>query len=354
MDNFSQYLQNIQTSQGIQQYSNQLQQTALEKIQESNAPFQDIGSALIGESIREVGGALLKNVVSKAGDAIMNTSKGLLRNAMEKAGIDSDTIEQTLQGNLGQAMKSKVSDLLDQAKGKAQGLVEDVQNQAEGLLDNVQGQASNLMDDLQGQASSLLESAQSQAQGLLSNVKSQAQDLLDNASDTVQNTIDTATNQAQSYVSDLQNTASNTIDDLTQRASNISDILQSQPPPPQQSELQQTQDTQTNQNLSDNQPEFEDSTGDLLEPSNASISSEFIPKQPAVAGDIGADVGAEAGADVGAEIAGAEVGAIAVPGVGEVLGPLIALGAGLAFLFGHSDDSTPPPLPFINPTEQFL
>lgn len=341
MDNFSQYLQNIQTSQNMKEYSQQLQQTALEKIQEARAPYQDIGTALIGESIREVGGALLKNVVSKASDAIMNTSKGLMRNAMEKAGIDSDTIEQTLSGNIGQAMKSKVSDLLDQVKGKAQSVVEDVQDQAQGLLENVQGKASGLMDDLQGQASNVLENAQSQAQGLLENVQSKAQDLLDNASDTVQNTIDTATNQAQSYVSDLQNTASNTIDDLTQRASNISDILQSQPQQPPQ-------------NLSDNQPEFEDSTGDLLEPSsNASLSSEFIPKEPIV-GDIGSEVGVEAGSEVGVEVGSEVAGALAVPGLGEVLGPIIALGAGLGFLFGHSDDSTPASLPFLNPTEQFL
>lgn len=314
MDNFSQYLQNIQTSQGMKEYSQQLQQTALEKIQESNMPYQDIGTALIGESIREVGGALLKNVVSKAGDAIMNTSKGLLRSAMEKAGIDSDTIEQTLSGNLGTAMKSKVSDLLDQAKGKAQGLVEDVQGQAEGLLENVQTKAQSLLDD---------------------------------ASNTVQNTIDTATSQAQSYVSDLQNTATNTIDDLTQRASNISDILQSQPLSQSSSPLQQTQEQNTNQNLSDNQPEFEDSTGDLLEQSNKPISSEFVSSETA-------DVGADVGASVGADVAGAEAGALAIPGVGEVLGPLIALGAGLGFLFGHSSDSTPPPLPVINPSEQFI
>jgi len=319
MDQFSQYLQNIQTSQGIQQYSNQLQQTALEKIQESNIPYQDIGSALIGESIREVGGALLKNVVSKAGDAIMNTSKGLLRNAMEKAGIDADTIEQTLQGNLGVAMKSKVSDLLEQAKSKGQGLLEDVQDQAQGLLENVQSKAQGLLDD---------------------------------ASNTVQNTIDTATSQAQSYVSDIQNTATNTIDDLTQRASNISDILQSQPIPQSSSPLQQTQQQETNQNLSDNQPEFEDSTGDLLEPpSNVSLSSEFVAN-PAT--EATADVGADVSASVGADVVGAEAGALAIPGVGEVLGPLIALGAGLGFLFGHKDDSTPPPLPFVNPSEQFI
>jgi hypothetical protein len=303
MDNFSQYLQNIQNSQGMKEYSQQLQQTALEKIQESNIPYQDIGTALIGESIREVGGALLKNVVSKAGDAIMNTSKGLMRSAMEKAGIDSDTIEQTLQGNLGSAMKGKVSDLLEQAKGKAQGVLEDVQGKA--------------------------------------------QELLDDASNTVQNTIDTATNQAQSYVNDIQNTATNTIDDLTQRASNISDILQSQQISPQESQLQQTQQQETNQNLSENEPEFEDTTGDLLEQSNKPISSEFISSETA-------DVGADVGASVGADVVGAEAGALAIPGFGEVLGPLIALGAGLGFLFGHKDDSTPASLPFINPSEQFI
>ena len=138
---FSQYFSSIQNDETIKEYQAQLQSLSLQKQQEAAQPFQDIGMALVGESAREIGGAIVKNVIDKGKNYIMNQSKSLMKDAMEKVGIDGDTIEQTLQGNLGAAMKGKVSDLLDAAKSKGESGLSDIKSQGESLLNEVQNKA---------------------------------------------------------------------------------------------------------------------------------------------------------------------------------------------------------------------
>ena len=117
--------------------------------------------------------------------------KDALRTKMKDAGIDDDTINSTLEGDLNldtltnkvssliSKAKSTAQDLANQAQSKAEGLVSDLKSQAQDFVSQAQSKAEGVVSDLQSQAEGIVSQVQSQAEGIVSQVQSQAENLVD-------------------------------------------------------------------------------------------------------------------------------------------------------------------------------
>lgn len=142
------YLNALQVSKYVDDLRNMQSEMGLEKKEE----LKSTGALLTSEGSREAIMTAVKNFAVDKG-------KDVARDALTKAGVDKDVIDNVLSGDVTD-VKGKVQDLLSQAKAK----VDEVKTQAQDLLDNSKSTISENVTTLQEAG----EEGLGQIQGLVS------------------------------------------------------------------------------------------------------------------------------------------------------------------------------------------
>jgi uncharacterized protein YjbJ (UPF0337 family) len=120
MEDSFKYLNSLQVSKYVDDLRNMQSEMGLEKKEEEKST----GALLTSEGSREAIMSAVKNFAVDKG-------KEVARDALTKAGVDKDVVDNVLKGDPTD-IKSKVQDLLSQAKTK----VDEVKTQAQELVDN--------------------------------------------------------------------------------------------------------------------------------------------------------------------------------------------------------------------------
>jgi hypothetical protein len=316
MDDMQGYLGALQSTQMAQELFNQKLELLQQK-KESTLPLSEMFTAEGGKSLLEQGF-----------NAIKNSAKDFARAKMKEAGIDDDTINSVLQGNFTDAIQSKVTDLINQAKSTGEEAVSQVRGAIEGAVD----EASTTLQNLSNQVSSTIEDAQ----GMLT-------DTIDNISSTVRDNIATAqgiqddlTAQALQEYNPSISLGEISLSDIETNTSNLFQRFMSSVTP-------QVQDVEM-VNMANISAGAESSLSDITSSFSNLLSGGGQQISEAVSGV--SDV-----ADVATGAALEGIGAAA-----DFLGPIGAI-AGLALgIFGIVESEKTPEIqqPILNPSAQFL
>jgi hypothetical protein len=261
---------------------------------------------------------ILEKGVEFAKEAGVNAVKNFARGKMQEAGVDDETINSVLEGDLTNV--SKISSLINVGKQKALDIAKTKMQEA-GVDDDTI--SSILKGDFNGAVKAKVDEAISKAQ----DIKTQLSDSIDNVSSELKQTISTSQGIAddlkaqamQEYNSFRINTGE--IPSLTENESFLSGIgnrllnMVGPPPPPQDIELV-------------------DMGSQLGKPAVSAV--------PEV--DTGADIGASI-AEVGADV-----------GIGELLGPIGLVAGLIGGIVGIVEGEKKPDIPqgILNASEQFL
>lgn len=271
-------------------------------------------------SLGESGKMILEKGVEFAKEAGVNAVKNFARGKMQEAGVDDETINSVLEGDLTNV--SKISSLINVGKQKALDIAKTKMQEA-GVDDDTI--SSILKGDFNGAVKAKVDEAISKAQ----DIKTQLSDSIDNVSSELKQTISTSQGIAddlkaqamQEYNSFRINTGE--ISSLTENESFLSGIgnrllnMVGPPPPPQDIELV-------------------DMGSQLGKPAVSAVP----------------EAGVDTGADIGASIA--EVGADV--GIGELLGPIGLVAGLIGGIVGIAEGEKKPDIPqgILNASEQFL
>jgi hypothetical protein len=148
MEDSMKYLNSLQVSKYVDDLRNMQSEMGLEKKEEEKST----GALLTSEGSREAIMSAVKNFAVDKG-------KEVARDALTKAGVDKDVVDNVLKGDPTD-IKSKVQDLLSQAKTK----VDEVKTQAQELVDNSKSTIAENVTTLQEAG----EEGLGQIQGLVS------------------------------------------------------------------------------------------------------------------------------------------------------------------------------------------
>lgn len=321
------YFGALQTSQMAQELLNQKLELLQQK-KESTLPLSEMLTAEGGKSLLEQGFNTIK-------ENAMNAAKEFARSKMKEVGIDDDTISGLLKGDFTDAIKSKVSNLIDTAKSTGEEAISQVKGTVEGAIDEATGTVEGLANQLKGTVED--------AQGMIS-------DSLDNITSTVRQNIATA----QGIADDLKaqaiqeyNASGNmgeiSLSDVDTNTSNLFQrFMNYAAPEPQDIEM-----------VDMAAPETSDITtgiSDILSSGQEALSGLTSGVSEAISGATEAVSGvSEAASVAGGALEGLAVGA-------DFLGPVGAL-AGLALgIFGISEAEKSQEIqqPILNPSTQFL
>jgi phage-related protein len=361
------YIDALQSTQFSQELVNQGLEMAQER-KEATLPLSELG---LGEGIK-IFGEQAFTFLKQQGTQVI---KDALRSKMKDAGIDDDTINSTLEGDLSlDNITSKVGSLISKAKSTAQDLVSQAQSKVEGTVSDLQSQAQDLVGQVQSQAEDLVGQVQSQVGGLRQTIT----DSLDNLDTTVRSNIidaqgiqdDLVSQSLQQYNSIIRAGQSSLVETETGTSnvlSRISNFFQPQTIQPQDIEMVNFADvapevssTIAPEISSTIAPTISDLVGassNILSGVSETISSAISGATSAVSGATSAISGVT-GATTGA-IEGA-TGALEGLGAGlDFSGALAPIGAILGIIGGivgvvEGDKPAQEQLPILNPSSQFL
>ena len=339
MDDFNQYIQSLS---GVNSSDSEAQSlisekmSAWDKLQETK---DSIASPFLMEGLMK-GGSVITNYISSNA---VNYSKNIAREYMQNAGVDDSDIEQVLQGNVGNLMKSKVSNLINKAKGKAQDKFENLKTDTQKQFEQAQNDVQEQVDKVKGDTTGEFEDVGD----LLEAPKTLMKSVQQNQQETTQS------KPIQEEGEELQ--------DMTGRAIPEPEIGEEIPRlgegeiPSQEQALAMAQQAPK---PSPTQEDLPEGAGSIeQQPITESLTPEAAPAAETGA-DVGAEVGAstaeigtEAGVEAGLDAAGAALEA--EPGIGTVIGSVLLIGGGLAGILSGIDKHEQQPA-FLNPSTQFL
>jgi len=142
------YLNALQSTQ----FSKELVNQGLEMAQQKRETIMPLSELSLGEGIKSLGEQAYTYVKEQGTQMV----KDALRSKMQEVGIDDETINSTLEGDLSlDNIASKVSSLISKAKSTAQDLVGQAQSKVEGVVSDIQTQAEGVVSDIQTQAQEL-------------------------------------------------------------------------------------------------------------------------------------------------------------------------------------------------------
>jgi hypothetical protein len=273
-------------------------------------------------ALGESGKMILEKGVEFAKEAGVNAVKNFARGKMKEAGVDDETINSVLEGDLTNV--SKISSLINVGKQKALDIAKTKMQEA-GIDDDTI--SSILKGDFSGAVKAKVDEAISKAQDL----KTQLSDSIDNVGTELKQTISTSQGIAddlkaqamQEYNSFRINTGE--IPSLTENESFLSGI--------------------GNRLLNMVGPAPAPPPGDIeLVDMGSQLGKPAVSAVPEASVDTGADIGASI-AEVGADV-----------GIGELLGPIGIVGGLIGGLVGLIEGEKKPNVPqgILNPSEQFL
>lgn len=329
------YLNALQSTQMSSELINQGLEMAQQK-REATMPLSELS---LGEGAKALG----EQVLSYAKTQGTQLVKDAIRSKMKDAGIDEDTINSTLEGDLNlDTLTSKVGSLISKAKSSAQDLVGQAQSKVEGAV-----------SDLQSTAQDLVGQAQSQVEGL----KQTLTDSLDNIDTTVRSNIadaqgiaDDLTSQALQEYNSIRNITEPTLMEAETGTSNlfsrVSNFFQSQPAQPSEIEMV---------NFADVAPEVSSTIAPEIGASIApELSTTLSSASEAVTGAVSSAVSSASEAVTGA-VAGLEGVSAGLDATG-ILAPLGAIASVALGIFGivEAEKSPQEQAPILNPSSQFL
>lgn len=351
------YLDALQSTQFSKELINQGLEMAQQKREETTLPISELS---LGEGIKSLGEQAFSYVKQQGTQMV----KDALRSKMKDAGIDDETINSTLEGDLNlETLTSKVGSLITKAKSTAQDLVSQAQSKVEGVVSDIQSQAQDLVGQAQTQAEGLVDQVQSQVEGLGQTLT----DSLDNITSTVRSNIsdaqgiaDDLTSQAMQEYNVASRIGEPTLMEAETGTSNIvsriSNFFQSPQPQPQDIEMV---------DFSDLAPEVSSTIAPELSSTIAPAINDLVSTgsniasglSDAVSGAIGGVSEAVSGATGAIE---GTVGALEGIGAGlDMSGALAPIGAILGIVGGivgifEGEKSPQEQAPILNPSSQFL
>lgn len=290
-------------------------QTQLQK-NEVLMPFSELA---LGES----GKMILEKGVEFAKEAGVNAVKNFARGKMQEAGIDNDTINTILEGDL--TNLSKVSSLVNVAKQKALDVAKTKMKEA-GVDDDTAN--SILKGDFNQAVKAKVDEAISKAK----DIKSQVTDSIDNVGSELKQSIATS----QGIADDLKAQAMQEYNSFRIDAGDMPTLMENEG--------------------------FFSGIGNRLinamtqqapaQPQDIELvdMASIPPKAPIVT------TATDATVDTGADIAGGVADLAVEAGIGEILGPIGLIGGLIGGIVGIIEGEKKPQVPqgILNPSEQFL
>ena len=310
------YFNALQATDFSQQLTNQKLQIEQQK-REALMPLSELS---LGEGVKVLGEKAIEFAKSQGTQIV----KDAVRSKLQEAGVDEDTINSTLEGDLTlDNLTSKVGSLISQAQTKAQGVVSDIQSQAEGIMSDIQSQAQGLkqtftdsLDNLQ----STVKSNIADAQGVMDDLSSQA----------LQEYNTMRSNFVEPSLMETETGTSNLI-------SKVSNFFQS--PQVQPTDIEMVNFAEGAPEVSSIAPEI----GDVLSSGSKLLSGATDAVSGAVSGATEAVTGGLEGLSAGLDTTG-----ILAP-----LGALLSVGLGI-FGIVESEKSPQEQGSILNPSSQFL
>ena len=322
------YFNALQATDFSQQLTNQKLQLEQQQ-REGLLPLSELG---LGEGIKVLGEKAIEFAKSQGTQLV----KDAVRSKLKDAGVDEDTINSTLEGDLSlDNLTSKVGSLISQAQTKAQGVVSDIQTQAEGMISDIQSQVGGVVSDIQSQAEGLKQTFTDSLDNLQSTVKSNISD--------AQGVMDDLSSQAlQEYNTMRSNFIEPTLMETETGTSNliskVSNFFQS--PQVQPTDIEMV-------NFADVAPEVSSTIapelGDVLSTGSKLLSGATEAVSGAVSGATEAVSGAVEAVSAGLDLTGALA----------PLGALLSVGLGI-FGIVESEKSPQEQGSILNPSSQFL
>ena len=318
------YFNALQASDFSQQLINQ----KLQLQQQQREALMPLSELSLGEGVKVLGEKAIEYAKSQGTQIV----KDALRSKLKDAGVDEDTINSTLEGDLSlDNLTSKVGSLISQAQTKAQGVVSDIQSQAEGIVSDIQSQVGGVVSDIQAQAEGLKQSFTDSLDNLQSTVKSNISD--------AQGVMDDLSSQAlQEYNTMRSNFVEPTLMETETGTSNliskVSNFFQS--PQVQPTDIEMV-------NFAEGAPEVSSSIapelGDVLSSATEAVTGAVSGATEAVTGAVAGLEGLSAGLDTTG-----------------VLAPVGALLGVIGGIFGivESEKSPQEQGSILNPSSQFL
>jgi hypothetical protein len=317
------YFNALQATDFSQQLTNQKLQIEQQK-REALMPLSELS---LGEGVKVLGEKAIEFAKSQGTQIV----KDAVRSKLKDAGVDEDTINSTLEGDLSlDNLTSKVGSLISQAQTKAQGVVSDIQSQAEGIVSDIQSQVGGVVSDIQSQAEGLKQSFTDSLDNLQSTVKSNISD--------AQGVMDDLSSQAlQEYNTMRSNFVEPTLMETETGTSNliskVSNFFQS--PQVQPTDIEMVNFAEGAPEVSSIAPEI----GDVLSSATEAVTGAVSGATEAVTGAVAGLEGLSAGLDTTG-----------------VLAPVGALLGVIGGIFGivESEKSPQEQGSILNPSSQFL
>ena len=341
------YFNALQSTQMSNELINQGLEMAQQKREGTILPISELS---LGEGIKSLGEQAFSYVKQQGTQMI----KDALRSKMEDVGIDDNTINSTLEGDLNlDTLASKVGDLVSKAKSTAQDLVSQVQTNAEGIVSDIQTNAEGIVSNIQSQVGELKQGLTDSLDNLTSTVKSNisdAQGIADDLTSQAMQEYNVATRIGQPTLMEVETGTSN----IVSRISNFFQSPQTQP-----------QDIEMVDFAGDIAPEVSATIAPELSATIAPAINDLVSTgtniasglSEAVSGAIGGVSEAVSGATGAIE---GTVGALEGIGAGlDMSGALAPIGAILGIVGGivgifEGEKSPQEQAPILNPSSQFL
>jgi hypothetical protein len=297
---------------------NERVQTQLQK-NEALMPFSELA---LGES----GKIALEKGVEFAKEAGVNAVKNFARGKMQEAGIDNDTINTILEGDL--TNLSKVSSLINVAKQKALDVAKTKMQEA-GVDDDT------ISSILKGDFNQAVKAKVDEAISKAKEIKSKVSDSIDNVSDDLKQSI----SSSQGIEDDLKAQA--------MQEYNKFRIDNGEMPTLMENDGFMSGLGNRFMNAITKQPPPEPQDIELVD------MASLPPKAPVVSTPA---VATDATVDTGGDIAGGIADVAVDAGLGEILGPIGLIGGLIGGIVGIIEGEKKPQVPqgILNPSEQFL
>ena len=138
MDDFSQYFNALQEA-GI---ANQIANIKGQEEEEQRQAIAPIGELISTEGIKEG----ISSTIETAKEMAISKAKDVASQAMKKAGIDDETIQSIISGNVKEAIMNKAQSIIGKIKGTAEDAVQQARDTAEGALQTAQNTAGEAVD----------------------------------------------------------------------------------------------------------------------------------------------------------------------------------------------------------------
>ena len=336
MNDYVSYLNALQASSMVSQTEEQKKDDKVLPIEEE--------SSLPGLALGGASGVL--GVAKSIGVSFL---KDTLKSKMKELGVDDDTIDNVLKGDLNEVMQSKVGEVISKLKGMAQ----EGTDTAKGLLQDAVDTAKGSVEDVVNTAKQTLQDSIETMQDTANNIKS-------NVMDVAQGPLDDLTAQSQQETSMFSNMSLSEIEQGAQNIfSRVTNYFTGTPSEPQSIEMVDMAAPEVESIA----PEVSSTLSGALSQIQSGVSgiagltSEVASTATGIATTATEGVSALAG--TAAAAAGEAVGDGVLAAIGtasSALGPLGIIAGLVGGIVGgiemHKEESQP--MAILNPSSQFL